>query len=83
MLGHGAAKGHQIVALIAETRYRAFAYTLGMTFWAEVLAIFLGDVLASALLVLLYALVQWFLRATDITIGYGWKWERSEFLPKF
>jgi hypothetical protein len=62
---------------------RAFAYTLGMTFGSEVLAIFIGDILASALLVLLYALVQWFLRATDITIGYGWKWEGTNFHPSF
>jgi hypothetical protein len=54
-----------------------------MTFWCEVLAIFIGDVLASALLVLFYALIQWFLRATDIIIGYGWKYEGPNFHPSF
>ncbi len=54
-----------------------------MTFWQEVLAIFLGDILASLLLVLLYVLIQWFLRATDITIGYAWKWEGMNFHPSF
>jgi hypothetical protein len=54
-----------------------------MTFWPEVLAIFLGDVLASALFVWLYVMVQWFLRATDITIGYNWKWVGQDFHPCF
>lgn len=52
-----------------------------MTFWPEVLAIFLGDVFASALFVFLYVMVQWFLRATDIRIGYNWKWVGQDFHP--
>jgi len=54
-----------------------------MTFWAEVLAIFIGDVLASVLLVLWYVMIQWFLRATDVTVGYAWKWEAKDFHPSF
>lgn len=54
-----------------------------MNFWTEVFAIFIGDVFASALLFLLYAMTQWFLRATDITIGYGWHWEGMNFYPSF
>ncbi|MBT9331480.1 hypothetical protein [Paracidobacterium acidisoli] len=46
-----------------------------MTFWQEVAAGFLGNVLAGFLLVALYVLIQWFLQVTDITIGYGWKWD--------
>lgn len=54
-----------------------------MTFWDEVLAIFIGDIFASMLLILFYVLIQWFLRATDIAIGYAWKWEGTNFHPSF
>jgi hypothetical protein len=54
-----------------------------MTFWADVLAIFIGDVFASVLLVLLYVIVQWFLRATDVTVSYNWGWEGTNFHPNF
>jgi hypothetical protein len=40
-----------------------------MGFWKEVAAGFLGNVAAGFLLVLC------FLQVTDITIGYGWKWD--------
>jgi hypothetical protein len=43
-----------------------------MTFWIEVLASFLANVFAGILLVIVYVLIQWFLAATDITIGYNW-----------
>jgi hypothetical protein len=46
-----------------------------MGFWKEVAAGFLGNVAAGFLLVLFYILIQWFLQVTDITIGYGWKWD--------
>ena len=46
-----------------------------MTFWLEVAAGFLGNMFAGFLLVALYVCIQWFLRVTDITIGYGWKWD--------
>jgi hypothetical protein len=52
-----------------------------MTFWPEVLAIFLGDIFASVLLVLLYAMVQWFLRVTDVTVSYNWGFEGTDFHP--
>jgi hypothetical protein len=54
-----------------------------MTFWPEVLAIFLGDVFASALFVSSYVIIQWFLRATDVTVGYSWKWVGQDFHPCF
>ena len=54
-----------------------------MTFWGEVLAIFIGDIFASMLLVLFYVVIQWFLRTTDIVIGYAWKWEGTNFHPSF
>jgi hypothetical protein len=43
-----------------------------MGFWCEVAAGFLGNVFAGFLLVALYVAIQWFLRVTDITIGYNW-----------
>jgi hypothetical protein len=54
-----------------------------MTFWDEVLAIFIGDICASVLVVVFYVMVQWFLRATDVTVSYGWKWEGLNFYPAF
>src|SRR5258708_5387854 len=54
-----------------------------MTFWEEVFAIFLGDIFASVLIILFYVLIQWFLRATDVIVGYGWKWESTNSHPSF
>ena len=52
-----------------------------MTFWHEVAAGFLSSVLAAAFLVICYLAVQWFLHLTDISIGYSWSWQGSEFHP--
>jgi hypothetical protein len=54
-----------------------------MTFWGEVLAIFLGDILATALVVALYVMIQWFLRATDIVVSYNSSWQGPDFHPNF
>jgi hypothetical protein len=54
-----------------------------MTFWGEVLAIFLGDILASMLLIALYVAIQWFLRATDVTVSYNWSWKDKDCFPNF
>jgi hypothetical protein len=54
-----------------------------MTFWPEVLAIFLGDVLASVLFIAFYAIIQWFLRATDVTVSYNWGFRGTDFYPNF
>jgi hypothetical protein len=54
-----------------------------MAFWDEVLAIFLGDIFASVLLIVLYALIQWFLRATDVTVSYNWSFIGQNFSPNF
>jgi hypothetical protein len=54
-----------------------------MRFWNAALANLVGDILASLLIVLLYAVLQWFLRATDVTVGYAWKWEGPNFHPSF
>jgi hypothetical protein len=54
-----------------------------MTFWAEVLAIFIGDVFASVLLIVLYVMIQWFLRATDVTVAYNWSWKGLAYFPNF
>jgi hypothetical protein len=54
-----------------------------MTFWDEVWAIFIGDILASMLIIFFYVIIQWFLRATDVAIGYNWKWEGANFHPCF
>ena len=54
-----------------------------MTFWDEVLAIFIGDIFASLLLILSYALIQWFLRATDVTVSYNWGFTGPNCFPNF
>ena len=54
-----------------------------MTFWDEVLAIFICDIFASLLLILSYALIQWFLRATDVTVSYNWSFTGPNFFPNF
>lgn len=54
-----------------------------MTFWDEVLAIFLGDILASLLIIALYVAIQWFLRATDVIVAYNWGWEGKDCFPNF
>lgn len=54
-----------------------------MTFWEEVLAIFLGDIFASVLLVALYAGIQWFLRVTDVVVAYNWGYTGPNFYPNF
>ena len=54
-----------------------------MAFWDEVLAIFLGDIFASVLLIVLYVLIQWFLRATDVTVSYNWSFTGPNFSPNF
>jgi hypothetical protein len=46
-----------------------------MKFWLEVAAGFFGNIAAGFLLVFFYVTIQWFLQVTDITIGYGWKWD--------
>jgi hypothetical protein len=54
-----------------------------MKFWVEVLAGFLANVFAGVLLVMFYLIIQWFLRATDVTVGYSWKWIGQNFHPCF
>ena len=53
-----------------------------MTFWQEVAVGFLGNVFAGMLFVLLYIVIQWFLAGTDITIGYGWRFDGSKENPR-
>jgi hypothetical protein len=48
-----------------------------MSFYDEVLAGALANVLAGVFIVLLYVLIQWFLRATDIVIGNVWRFDGS------
>jgi hypothetical protein len=55
-----------------------------MEFWSG----FLANIAAAALVVILYIVVQWFLGATDITIGYNWRFDRTSggpanFRPSF
>ena len=54
-----------------------------MTFWQEVLAGFFGNIFAGFLLVILYVIIQWFLHATDVKIGYNWGFKGSAFHPQF
>jgi hypothetical protein len=53
-----------------------------MGFWADVASGFLGNVAAAALVVALYIAVQWFLAATDITIGYSWRFDGTPDSPR-
>jgi hypothetical protein len=46
-----------------------------MAFWVGVLAGFLANVFAGVLLVIVYVVIQWFLAATDITVGYNWRFD--------
>lgn len=48
-----------------------------MGFWLEVASGLLANIAAAALIVAVYIAVQWFLGATDITIGYVWKFKES------
>jgi hypothetical protein len=54
-----------------------------MTFWDEVLAIFLGDILASLLIIAWYVAIQWYLRATDVTVAYNWTCKGKDCFPNF
>jgi hypothetical protein len=53
-----------------------------MTFWVEVSAGFLANVFAGGLLVFGYVVIQWFLAATDITIGYAWRFDGTMDAPR-
>jgi len=46
-----------------------------MSFWLEVLASTLANLISGTILVALYVAIQWYLRATDVTIGYSWRFE--------
>jgi hypothetical protein len=54
-----------------------------MTFWDEVFAGFLANMFAGVLLVVFYVIIQWFLQATDVTVGYCWKFQGQSFYPSF
>lgn len=54
-----------------------------MTFWKEVLSTVIGGGLTSVIVVFSYAMLQWFLRATDVTVGYSWSWQGLNFYPSF
>jgi hypothetical protein len=53
-----------------------------MAFWLEVAAGFLANVFAGFLLVGLYVAIQWFLRITDITISYNWRFDGTPQDPR-
>jgi hypothetical protein len=53
-----------------------------MGFWSEVAAGFLSNVFAGVLLVVFYVVIQWFLAATDITIGYNWRFDGTLDSPR-
>lgn len=53
-----------------------------MGFWGDVAASFLANVFAAALVVMLYIAVQWFLGATDITVGYAWRFDGTMDNPR-
>jgi hypothetical protein len=53
-----------------------------MTFWPEVLAIFLGDVFATALFLLGYVVLRRFLDATDIVVSFNWTEAGAQVSPR-
>jgi hypothetical protein len=46
-----------------------------MEFWREVATGFVGNVAAGVVLVIFWFATQWFLAATDIVIGYSWRFD--------
>lgn len=48
---------------------------MGMSFREDVLASTLANLISATILVTLYVAIQWYLRATDVTIGYSWRFE--------
>jgi len=50
-------------------------------FLISTLANFIGSVLAGFALVGLYVLIQWFLAATDVEIGYSWSFQGPITMP--
>jgi hypothetical protein len=67
----------------SDSIHAVFSILFDMTLWSEVLANFIGDIFAAVLIVVLYVIIQWFLRATDVTVGYNWKWEGPNLHPCF
>lgn len=59
------------------------SYTLCMAFWLEVMSGFLGSLFAGLFFVFWYAIFQWYLQATDVTVAYNWSWEGIKFHPNF
>jgi hypothetical protein len=50
--------------------------------WGAFAAGFLANIAAASLVVVLYIVVQWFLGATDITIGYVWRFDGTPDNPR-
>jgi hypothetical protein len=53
-----------------------------MGFWHEAFASFLASVAAGVSLAIIYVLIQWFLRVTDITISYVWRFDGTLDQPR-
>ena len=58
-----------------------------MGFWTSTLSNALAGILAALFIVLLYILIQWFLRVTHLLITYNWRFETvngiTSFRPNF
>ncbi len=54
-----------------------------MVFWMEVLSGCLGSVFAGLFFVFWYAVFQRLLQATDVLVGYNWRWKGADFHPSF
>jgi hypothetical protein len=58
-----------------------------MGFWANTLSNVIGGVIAGALFVVFYVVIQWFLHLTDLAVSYNWSWKTvdgvSYFYPNF
>lgn len=54
-----------------------------MGFWTNTWSNALGGFVAALFIVLLYVLIQWFLRATDLLITYNWRFDTENGIIRF
>lgn len=54
-----------------------------MEFWRDFAIGFLANIATAAVVVAIYIAVQWFLGATDITIGYCWRFDITSGITNF
>jgi len=58
--------------IIFTEDHRLYIEGESVGFWANTFSNFLGGVAAAIVVVACYVGIQWFLRITDLTLGYNW-----------